>query len=50
MELCFFPINDGFPEAIIRGLRSTFLTESHYNQMRNCATLAELKAVNFFLS
>ena len=34
MELCFFPVNDGF--AIIRGLRATFLTEAHYTQMRNC--------------
>ena len=30
MELTNFAINDGFPEAILRGLRSSFLTESQY--------------------
>ena len=48
MELCFFPVNDGFPEAIIRGLRATFLTEAHYTQMRNCSSLVELKSVQFY--
>ena len=31
MELATFAINDGFVEAILRGLRSSFLTESQYS-------------------
>lgn len=31
MELATFAIDDGFAEAILRGLRSSFLTENNYN-------------------
>lgn len=48
MELCVFAPDDGYAEAIIRGLRASFLTEAHYNQMKNCSTMAELKSVNYF--
>ena len=48
MELCVFAPDDGYAEAIIRGLRASFLSEAHYNQMKNCSTLAELKSVLFF--
>lgn len=47
MELCVFAPDDGYAEAIIRGLRASFLSEAHYNQMKNCSTLAELKSVLF---
>lgn len=46
MELATFAINDGFSEAILRGLRSSFLTEGQYSQMKNCNNLSELKTVN----
>jgi hypothetical protein len=45
MELCLFSIDDGYAESILRGLRAGFLNEVHYNQMKNCSTLAELKSV-----
>lgn len=44
MELCVFAPDDGYAEAIIRGLRASFLTEAHYNQMKNCSTITELKS------
>ena len=31
MELSTFSINDGYAEAILRGLRSSFLKENDYN-------------------
>jgi V-type H+-transporting ATPase subunit d len=43
MELMTFAINDGYAEAILRGLRSSFLTEAHYTQMKQCNSLSELK-------
>jgi hypothetical protein len=30
MEESLFAVDDGFPEAILRGLRSSFLTENQY--------------------
>ena len=36
MELCYFAIDDGFAEAVLRGLRSSFLSENQYNQMKTC--------------
>lgn len=45
MELTYFAIDDGYAEGILRGLRSTFLTETQYNQMKNCQNLAELKTL-----
>lgn len=45
MELCVFAPDDGYAEAILRGLRAGFLTEAHYNQMKNCSTITELKSV-----
>lgn len=46
MELCLFSLDDGYAESILRGLRAGFLNEVHYNQMKNCSTLSELKSVN----
>lgn len=44
MDLSVFAVNDGYPEAIMRGLRASLLTEAQYNQMKNCASIAELKS------
>lgn len=30
MDLTVFAINDGFAEAILRGLRASFITQSQY--------------------
>jgi len=46
MELTSFSIDDGYPEAIVRGLRSSFLNELQYNSMKNCQNLGELKTVS----
>lgn len=45
MDLALFAVNDGYSEAIIRGLRSNFLNEATYNQMKNCSSIAELKSL-----
>lgn len=42
MELTTFAINDGFAEAILRGYRSSFLTEQHYNQIKGLKSLQDL--------
>lgn len=31
MDLSIFAIDDGYAEAIMRGLRASFLTEAQYN-------------------
>jgi V-type H+-transporting ATPase subunit d len=43
MELSFFNINDGFPEAIIRGFRSGFLTTDDYRRLGAAETLEDLR-------
>jgi vacuolar-type H+-ATPase subunit C/Vma6 len=45
MDLALFAVNDGYSEAVIRGLRSNFLNEATYNQMKNCSSITELKSV-----
>ena len=40
-----FNIDDGFPEAIVRGLRKGFLKEEVYNQLKSCQNLNEFKLV-----
>eukprot|EP00825_Cyclidium_porcatum_P031544 TRINITY_DN3341_c0_g1_i1.p1 TRINITY_DN3341_c0_g1~~TRINITY_DN3341_c0_g1_i1.p1 ORF type:complete len:409 (-),score=88.01 TRINITY_DN3341_c0_g1_i1:940-2166(-) len=45
MELINYAIDDGYAEGILRGLRSTFISEAQYNQMKNCQSLAELKTI-----
>ncbi len=40
----FFATNNGFCEAILRGLRSSFLGEVSYSQIKNCGSIAELKS------
>ena len=42
MDLATFPVHNGFIEAKLRGFRSTFLREEHYNHMKNLNSLDEL--------
>jgi len=43
-ELGFFNINDGFPEAIGRGLRSGFLTPEDYRRLATADTLEDVRS------
>jgi len=45
MELLTFNINDGFPEALIRGLRSSFIRKEEYDAIRDCTNLSDVKMV-----
>lgn len=45
MDLSYYAINDGYVEAIVRGLRSNLISEALYNQMKSCNSAAELKAM-----
>ena len=42
MDLATFGIENGFIEAKLRGYRSTFLKEEHYNQIKNFQNLEEV--------
>jgi len=44
MEISLFNINHGFTEAIIRGLRSGFLTEFDYRRLSNCDNMTDLRS------
>ncbi|KAM3136632.1 hypothetical protein pb186bvf_011268 [Paramecium bursaria] len=44
MDLCYFAVDDGYAEAIIRGLRAGFLNEAQYTQMKSCTSIPELKS------
>lgn len=39
MELTLFAINDGYAEAVIRGLRSGFLTPDIYEALKGTNSL-----------
>jgi len=43
MELAFFNINSGFPEAIVRGLRSGFLTADDYRRLGSAESLEDVR-------
>lgn len=45
-DLIFFNIADGYSEAILRGLRKGFLSESTYAAIRNTNSFKDLKGVN----
>lgn len=45
MEMFSFNIDDGYPEALIRGLSKGFLREDHYAQLVSCNNLAEFKLI-----
>ena len=43
--MVYFNVDDGYPEAICRGLRKSFLTEDTYNALKNCSNLSDFKLV-----
>jgi V-type H+-transporting ATPase subunit d len=43
MELSFFNIHDGFPEAVIRGFRSGFLTADDYRRIAAAESLEDMR-------
>ncbi len=48
-DLIFFNIDDGYAEAILRGLRKSFLGEVSYANIRNTSSLKDLKSVKIKL-
>ena len=42
--MCTFAVENGYAEGILRGLRSSFLTEQQYMQIKNCANIGELRS------
>jgi len=45
LEMMYFNMDDGFPEAIVRSLRKGFLKEDVYTQLKGCSNLNEFKLV-----
>jgi V-type H+-transporting ATPase subunit d len=45
MELVSFNIDDGFPEALIRGFRGTFIRKEEYDALKDCSSLSDVKMV-----
>mmetsp|Transcript_2664 Transcript_2664/g.6365 ORF Transcript_2664/g.6365 Transcript_2664/m.6365 type:complete len:347 (+) Transcript_2664:201-1241(+) len=43
MEMATFNLNDGFPEAILRGFKGALLTSSDYSLMCQCESLDDMK-------
>lgn len=46
MEFTNFAVDDGYPEAMVRGFRSSFLTEEVYNTLKNAKDIGEFKLVS----
>ncbi|KAL4463023.1 hypothetical protein ABPG72_022230 [Tetrahymena utriculariae] len=44
MDLTVFAVDDGFAEAILRGLRASFITQTQYTQMKTSNNLQDLKS------
>jgi V-type H+-transporting ATPase subunit d len=42
MEMALFNVNDGFAEAIVRGYRSSFLSQEDYRRISAADTLEGL--------
>jgi V-type H+-transporting ATPase subunit d len=42
-DLCLFNIQDGYSEALLRGLRKGFLTEMHYGTLKTCTNARDFK-------
>lgn len=45
MELLTFNVDDGYTEALLRGMRASFLRKEDYDAMRDCTDLADFKMV-----
>ena len=41
--MCTFNILHGFPEALVRGMRSSFLKDSDYHHLTQCETLDDVR-------
>ncbi len=51
MDLTTYSVDHAVLEAMLRGLRASFLTEENYTQMtKNCESVAALKQVEPLLS
>ena len=48
-DLIFFNVADGYAEAMLRGFRKSFLSESTYAAIRNTSSLKDLKGVKTIL-
>ena len=42
-DLCLFNIQDGYAEALLRGLRKGFLTEMHYGAIKSVNNARDFK-------
>lgn len=42
-DLCTFNIQHGFAEALIRGMRSSFLTDPDYHHLKQCESLDDVR-------
>lgn len=45
MDMIYFNVDDGYPEAICRGLRKAFLNDDTYTALKNCGNLSDFKLV-----
>lgn len=43
MELLTFNVDDGYTEALIRGLRQSFIRKEEYDALKDCASLGDAK-------
>ena len=44
-DLTLFNVNDGYPEALLRGYRKSILGEQQYTALRNASSLKDFKSV-----
>jgi V-type H+-transporting ATPase subunit d len=42
-DIATFNILHGFPEALVRGMRSSFLTDADYHHLTQCETLDDVR-------
>lgn len=43
--MVYFNVDDGYPEAICRGLRKSFLDDDRYSALKSCQNLSDFKLV-----
>ncbi len=43
--MMYMNVDDGYAEALVRGLRKGFLRDETYNQLKACSNLTEFKLV-----
>jgi len=44
-EMNYFNIADGFPEAVVRALRKSFLLDEHYQSLKQASNLSEFHLI-----